>query len=422
MTGNRQPVNCVIYHQAVFIMKRIYYLLLPALFTIQAYAQHISREVTVKPVLQQVIPDTRNLEARFTSDITAGPAPLTVHFTDQSTGNPTSWLWDFGDGNTDTVQNPVHTYENIGEFSVKLTISNGIQFYSLEKKNYITVTVNYNGCDTLHFPLPEPLTYYMLLKNNIPTGYVSGNNAYGDKAIADYFDNSSPDMVIKGAIFEFSHAKLADFGSETLLVKAWKYDSVTKAPGSVIGTASVLLADILSDVTALRPTQVTFNEPLPVNGPFFLGIYLPELTGDTLVLWTTKTGAIVPNTGWVLQSNNEWAPYDSLYTNPVKLVLSNAIYPIICHTSSGVADNHASRSYVISPNPATEFIRIESKLSYSKNSRYDLMTATGEKVMSGLLDSLPGSEYLNVSSLKPGMYFMRITSPLGTVVKRLIIR
>ncbi len=403
-------------------MKRLCTLLFLIFCSVAISAQNIHREVTVRQVEKAITPGSKNLEAQFTSDVTLGPVPLTVHFTDQSTGNPTSWNWDFGDGVSDTVQNPVHTYNQTGSYSVKLTISDGIQFYALEKKNYITVSVNYNGCDTLHFPLPEPLTYYVLLKNNISTGYVSGNNAYGDKVMADYFDNTSPDMAIKGAIFEFSYAKLADFASETLLVKAWKYDSIRQSPGDVIGSASVSLSAIVSDVAAMRPTQVTFDEPLSINGPFFLGVYLPEQSGDTLVIWTTKTGAVVPNTGWVLQSNNEWAPYDSLYTNPLTLVLTNAIYPIVCHTSNSTEDHQANRNFTISPNPATDYIRIESKNPASKGSRYDLITVTGEKVMSGTLNAFPGSEYLNVSSCKPGMYFLRISNASLTIVNRLIIK
>lgn len=47
--------------------------------------------------------------AAFTSNVTSGSNPLAVQFTDQSTNNPTSWLWNFGDGTTSTEQNPTHT-------------------------------------------------------------------------------------------------------------------------------------------------------------------------------------------------------------------------------------------------------------------------------------------------------------------------
>jgi len=58
----------------------------------------------------------------FTADKTYNcKAPLTVQFTDQTPPGPTQWLWDFGDGQTSTQQNPSHTYTNVGHFDVKLT-------------------------------------------------------------------------------------------------------------------------------------------------------------------------------------------------------------------------------------------------------------------------------------------------------------
>ncbi|WP_317065036.1 PKD domain-containing protein [Methanoculleus caldifontis] len=60
----------------------------------------------------------------FTANVTAGIAPLTVAFTDNSTGYPTAWAWNFGDGVTSTEQNPVHTYAALGNYTVSLTASN----------------------------------------------------------------------------------------------------------------------------------------------------------------------------------------------------------------------------------------------------------------------------------------------------------
>lgn len=47
---------------------------------------------------------------------------LAVNFTDMS-ASATSWLWDFGDGNTSTMQNPVHTYATDGSYTVCLTVT-----------------------------------------------------------------------------------------------------------------------------------------------------------------------------------------------------------------------------------------------------------------------------------------------------------
>ena len=60
------------------------------------------------------------VNADFSSVVSDGE----VSFTDNSTA-ATSWYWDFGDGNSSTVQDPVHTYSSNGPHSVTLTINNG---------------------------------------------------------------------------------------------------------------------------------------------------------------------------------------------------------------------------------------------------------------------------------------------------------
>ncbi|MCB9231491.1 MAG: T9SS type A sorting domain-containing protein [Bacteroidia bacterium] len=49
----------------------------------------------------------------------------TVTFTDASTGGPSTWAWDFGDGNTASVQNPTHSFVSAGSFFVCLTAGGG---------------------------------------------------------------------------------------------------------------------------------------------------------------------------------------------------------------------------------------------------------------------------------------------------------
>ncbi len=62
--------------------------------------------------------------AAFSVTENVGGDPFTVSVTDQSTGNPTSWEWDFGDGGTSTEQNPTHTYAAEGTYTITLTASN----------------------------------------------------------------------------------------------------------------------------------------------------------------------------------------------------------------------------------------------------------------------------------------------------------
>ena len=64
------------------------------------------------------------MNANFSADVTAGCAPLIVNFKDLSTGNITSWAWDFGNGNSSIIQHSGTFYLNPGAYTVKLVVTN----------------------------------------------------------------------------------------------------------------------------------------------------------------------------------------------------------------------------------------------------------------------------------------------------------
>ncbi len=79
------------------------------------------------------------LRADFVGTPTYGEAPLTVQFTDLSQGNPDSWQWFFGDGETSVLQNPAHVYDADGVYDVKLKVADGSIQDSITKYDYIAV-------------------------------------------------------------------------------------------------------------------------------------------------------------------------------------------------------------------------------------------------------------------------------------------
>ncbi len=116
--------------------------------------------------------------ADFSGSPTSGDAPLTVNFTDLSTG-ATSWLWDFGDTQTSTAQNPSHTYTSVGTYTVTLTATNSCGSDAEVKTNYITVTctppvANFNGSPTSG---DAPLTVDF---TDLSTGATSWSWDFGD--------------------------------------------------------------------------------------------------------------------------------------------------------------------------------------------------------------------------------------------------
>ncbi len=79
--------------------------------------------------------------ANFNAAPTQGIKPLSVQFTDSSTGDIYSWSWSFGDDGTSTEQNPLHVYNDAGIYTVSLTVGGwpGFGTNTATKNNYIIV-------------------------------------------------------------------------------------------------------------------------------------------------------------------------------------------------------------------------------------------------------------------------------------------
>lgn len=111
---------------------------LPGIYTVKLVVKSGSQQDSVTKtafinVLQQPT-------VNFKSDITTGCNPLTINFTDQSSGSVAISLlqWDFGDGTLSTEKNPSHTYTLPGSYSVTLKATNAKGCAAAEKKqNYI---------------------------------------------------------------------------------------------------------------------------------------------------------------------------------------------------------------------------------------------------------------------------------------------
>ncbi len=80
-----------------------------------------------------------SLRAKFSADKTKISPGTAVHFTDESDGEPNSWSWDFGDGNTSKEEEPSHTYSSEGSYTVELTVSNYCGKDTETKSDYIEV-------------------------------------------------------------------------------------------------------------------------------------------------------------------------------------------------------------------------------------------------------------------------------------------
>jgi PKD repeat protein/uncharacterized protein YjiK len=178
--------------------------------------------------------------AEFMGSPTSGDVPLTVSFTDQSTGSPTSWDWDFGDSVTSTEQHPTHTYDSPGSYTLTLTVGNSTGSHVATKIDYITVTV------------PPPVADF------------SGDPTTGDAPLTVSFsDGSSGDPT----------AWDWDFGDGATSSEQNPVHTYT-APGSYTVTLTVTNAGGSDALT--KPAYITVTQPPPMAE--FTG---SPMTGDT---------------------------------------------------------------------------------------------------------------------------------------------
>ncbi len=103
------------------------------------------------------------ISVNFKADTTLVCPGYSIHFTDLSVGDTVyNWHWNFGDGNLDSIQNPVHAYLTAGFYTVKLTASSSNDTQTKTRTNYIHVRnlpeVNIAFSDTMF--LPDYLIYF----------------------------------------------------------------------------------------------------------------------------------------------------------------------------------------------------------------------------------------------------------------------
>ena len=387
-----------------------------SLLTFYCIAQQTRHDSIIPVTKPENVSSLKSLEAKFVADVLQGAAPLTVKFTDQSSGNPISWKWHFGDGDSSIAQHPTHTYKTYGQYTVKLSISDGTNGFALEKKDYIKVTPNYVSCDTLHYPLPEPLTYYAIPGK----GYVAGNNTYNDRAVSDYFENMQPNLAITGMIYRFAKAKQSAGHNEKIPLQIWKFDPSTGKPGILLRSDTVLLSTLVSDVTNNRYTTVDFDTPFQPGGSFFAGVRFPVLTGDTLAFWSTGPGKVPVNTAWILQNTNNWISAPDLWTQQGGLIISNAIFPKVC-LLNGIDHTRTPASFAIWPNPAHDFISIVYQEDIKDITQFSISDLTGKILISGNI-SQSLSTAVDVQMLKPGIYLLTIKGIHTYFSSKLIIK
>lgn len=268
------------------------------------------------------------------SSATTVIAGNSVNFTDNSTGNPTTWTWSFDNTGlggvtptTSTTQNPNNiTYNNVGTYQVQFTATNANG--TCTSTSTINVVLS-SGCDTLNnFVSTDSLTIYASDQGNNPSGYISGWNNFSDISKAEYYSNYSPYTHVTGLDVYFYGA--ADGGNgATVDFNVWSDNS--GQPNTILGTATATLAQIDNALTTNSGAgilHITFSSPVNVGGtPFYCGITMNSFGATDSLAVVTSTRHTPNNSGWEQWSNNAWYPYSS--TDSWNMNLTHYILPYV---------------------------------------------------------------------------------------------
>gem|GEM_PF-6543041 len=189
----------------------------------------------------------------FTANVTSGPAPLTVNFTNISQGQYSTSSWSFGDGGTSNLENPSHVYNNPGSYTVSLTVSGVGGTDTKTRTNYITVGQ----------PSPAPVALFtgnptsgwrplMVTFTDESTGATSWSWTFTGANPSSFIGRNPPIVIYNSSgKFTVSLTVVGPGGSDTLtrtdyisVQESWPVPDFSAEPLSGTAPLSVQFADL----------------------------------------------------------------------------------------------------------------------------------------------------------------------------------
>lgn len=255
------------------------------------------------------------------------------------------------------------------------------------------------GCFTGIYPAPD-------------SGYVTGNNKYGDLQKAQFFSLHQMGRTAPGILQNVqvqAGVKSAVAGSQ-VFVYVYDVDTGGFWPGNLLAVSNpVGIGDI--DITG-QVSTFTFALPVTVGDSFFVSVLLPPNAGDTMaILSTVNDCRAYSGWSWEQWSNGTWHSLVNSWILDVDL----AIFPVIDLPFNVGISNISSTaiSGTLFPNPAMEQTKFTYQVTKAGTVAITLMDEMGKIIQQsnrGYVDAGTFVETINVRNLPAGFYLVSIRS------------
>jgi C1A family cysteine protease len=400
-----------------------------------AYADYL----VYKGGIPHDVPPIANFDALTTTSCSG-----IIQFDDASTNYPTSWLWNFGDGATSTLQNPSHTYNSSGTFNVTLTATNDFGDNSITKSSFITinlataptttdgacfgpcsVTLYASGSGTLNWYdaasggnlINTGTSYITPVLNNTTTYYVqskvsqpaqsAGMAANTTNGI--YFNNAGSNWaLIFDAYTDITINSVVVYASGTASRTIW----LNNSSGTLINSYTASIAN--------GQQTVPINFSIPAGTGYQLG------ADGTCNLWRESSGTTFPYTtaGLVSITGNtaaadryyyfyDWQVQPQACLSPMVPVVANI------DITTWISDNPES-FFSVFPNPSSGSFDIKSSDPDFQNATVSITNILGDIVFEKNIQNNT-TMHVDAANLNPGIYFVKLKTEKSSYTKKLQI-
>ncbi|MBL4651387.1 MAG: PKD domain-containing protein [Flavobacteriales bacterium] len=404
----------------------------------------------------------------FSADVTSSCDGI-INFTDESCGGGTSWLWNFGDGDTSTDQNPTHTYTDPGTYNISLLVSNTNGSNSDTIYQYIEVISLFGEPTTINCT-PETNNPF----DDIGIRHVIFNtiNKWSQPGVDSYQDYSCTEQTVvdPGSTYSIYVTTSITYEEDVYVWIDFNNNGIF-ATSEQVFTSQFWLENHSGSIT-IPTSGITYGTSLrmrvwsdfsqgfsdPCMSPEYgqvedYAIIIQDPSSPPIANFTVDSTLLCMGTvQFTNQSSNSatgftWFFGDggtSTLQNPSYTYTATGTYDVILIASNsngndtitftnyieyisdcdgvGIEENSIENSFTIFPNPTTGNFNIEFNNLNADEYSLRIVNVVGQLVNFSLHTQNDRSINIDISNQKSGVYFIQITHDTETYTKHILLK